>query len=75
LARKKSDGLPAGDIYPFHRASIRTTPSMMKMLIFSKSHHFKHGLYERMWILTRCACTLQVRPPVSTLGCCWLRQQ
>jgi hypothetical protein len=31
---KKSDGLPAGDIYPFHRASIRTTPSMMKRCSF-----------------------------------------
>jgi hypothetical protein len=26
--------------------------------------------YECMWILTRCACTLQVRPLVGTLGCC-----
>jgi hypothetical protein len=27
--------------------------------------------YECMFILTRCACTVLVRPLVGTLGCCW----
>ena len=65
--------------FEFVHTPVRLTPQHGLLVLPAKvqTHRVTINIhsYECMWILTRCACTLQVRPPVSTLGCCWLRQQ